>query len=98
MAGQPEEELNNTCVGSSLESFLKEEGLFSQPCQVKGGPLVRCATCNQLKSPWGRDGGYYGPPCDWDCEGYELEPRPDTLWPGEVCGEAFPICWHRKKR
>lgn len=50
------------------------------------GRSVTCATCGRQKKPIGRDAapaaanGY----CDREsCEGYDQEPLPDRLWPGE---------------
>lgn len=44
--------------------------------------LVRCVVCGRFKKPVGRD--YLGDGfCQHECEGYQLDPWPGTLWPGE---------------
>ncbi len=49
------------------------------------GARVLCVECGRLKKPIGRDlpagAGEWCTNCD--CEFYQLEPRPDNLWPGE---------------
>jgi hypothetical protein len=25
--------------------------------------------------------------CDWECEGYQKDPQPPHLWPGELIGD-----------
>jgi hypothetical protein len=55
------------------------------------GIIVHCAVCGRYKKPIGRS----APPpemvnslCDGeDCAGYETDPLPGTLWPGETCEE-----------
>lgn len=54
-------------------------------CNEVGPPLVKCVVCHASKKPRGRSaplGAYY---CDYECEGYRLDPQPHDLWPGEVC-------------
>lgn len=51
------------------------------------GIPVYCTVCDQRKSPVGRSvplGMYL---CDDDCEGYRLDPKPGSLWPGELKSE-----------
>lgn len=44
-----------------------------------------CTVCRRRKAPRGRSvpmeasTGY----CNWQCDGYDLEPKPGHFWPGE---------------
>ena len=64
---------------------LVPEGFF--PGERFGRPPVECTVCHRRKPPLGRSvpmeaaNSYC---CPHDCHGYNLDPRPDTLWPGEV--------------
>ena len=49
------------------------------------GIKVECTVCRKTKAPRGRSVpqltvGFF---CDSDCSGYDLEPLPGDLWPGE---------------
>jgi len=44
---------------------------------------VRCTYCGRMKKPIGRDSMDNGL-CDEDCTGYQAEPEPCDLWPGEA--------------
>jgi hypothetical protein len=36
--------------------------------------------------------------CDEECDGYNLDPKPGCLWPGETEEEfGYPICEHATK-
>jgi len=59
------------------------------------GISVTCTVCGHRKKPHGRS----APPelkyCDSDCPGYELEPKPGCLWPGETSEEfGYNCCTH----
>lgn len=55
------------------------------PQTQTGKPLVECTTCGLPKKPRGRHAAADGQlMCNFDCEGYQDEPRPGTLWPGET--------------
>ena len=60
---------------------------------MKVGIGVCCAVCGHMKQPHGRSaplGTYY---CDGDCPGYDQDPKPGCLWPGETEEEfGFQIC------
>ena len=45
------------------------------------GRYVECAVCGQQKKPIGRDSSRSL--CDDDCRGYDSDPKPGDLWPGE---------------
>jgi hypothetical protein len=49
---------------------------------VRLGVAVKCSVCGRAKKPIGRDSRDNGL-CDYECEGYMLDPLPDNLWPGE---------------
>ena len=67
-------------------------------CGVVGRPEVACRTCGKTKAPVGRSVALETATsyCDDDCPGYRQEPKPDPLWPGEVC--APPLCPHGRNR
>lgn len=43
-----------------------------------------CATCGHRKAPMGRAIPLTMYMCDRDCEGYDEDPKPGHLWPGEI--------------
>jgi hypothetical protein len=45
-----------------------------------------CRVCHKLKAPRGRSvpRAIAADRCDSDCEGYDQEPLPGHLWPGEL--------------
>ncbi len=49
------------------------------------GRSVECTVCGLRKKPRGRDApaAMGNSLCDWECEGYNKEPYPGHLWPGE---------------
>lgn len=53
------------------------------------GVVVRCSTCDRMKSPVGRSAPLEmaNSLCDRDCPGYRKEPYVGSLWPGETCEE-----------
>lgn len=54
------------------------------------GDAVICTTCERRKNPRGRDSGIYASSglCHRDeCDGYDEEPRPTSLHPGERASE-----------
>lgn len=44
-----------------------------------------CTVCGRRKQPRGRSvpAECHGSYCDYDCAGYEQEPKPGHLWPEE---------------
>ena len=66
---------------------------------MKVGITVMCVVCGHTKKPIGRSGPlgtYY---CERDtCTGYDIEPLPGSLWPGETEEEfGYPISAHGTK-
>jgi hypothetical protein len=61
----------------------------------KVGVAVSCVVCGHRKAPVGRSvpvGMYL---CDFECPGYDVEPRPGHLWPGESEAEfGYPVPEH----
>ena len=49
----------------------------------KVGVSVWCGTCGRMKKPFGRDAPVSSSYCAYGCTGYEKEPLPGSLWPGE---------------
>jgi hypothetical protein len=50
------------------------------------GKAVDCLTCRRRKKPRGRSAPLEmaNGLCDQDCEGYNDDPKPGFLWPGET--------------
>lgn len=50
------------------------------------GVAVDCTVCGRRKKPIGRSAPIEmgGSLCDWECHGYDLDPKPGELWPGET--------------
>lgn len=66
---------------------------------MKVGVTVLCTVCGHSKKPIGRSGplgAYY---CERDtCQGYDKEPFPGSLWPGETEEEfGYPVSAHGTK-
>lgn len=60
---------------------------------MRVGIRVKCTVCHQTKAPHGRSTPLYGYYCDFECPGYNLDPKPGCLWPGETSEEfGFPFC------
>lgn len=58
------------------------------------GIAVDCQTCGLRKSPVGRSVPLpmANSLCDFECPGYREEPRPGSLWPGELASEfGYPV-------
>lgn len=51
------------------------------------GIAVRCTVCHLRKKPHGRSAPMVmaNSLCDFECAGYDLDPKPGDLWPGETC-------------
>lgn len=65
---------------------------------MKVGVEVRCGTCGRQKQPHGRSAPLGHGLCDSDCPGYNQEPKPGCLWPGETERDfGFPVCAHATK-
>lgn len=47
------------------------------------GIRVDCAVCKQMKQPHGRSAPVQAMYCDDRCSGYNADPMPGCLWPGE---------------
>lgn len=52
----------------------------------RGPELVRCSVCNLNKPPRGRSVPMEAANgmCHHECSGYDLDPRPSSLWPNEL--------------
>ena len=62
---------------------------------MKIGVRVECARCKRTKKPRGRSQPIGASYCDWNCEGYNEQPLPGTLWPGETEEEfGYPVGPH----
>src|ERR1041384_385109 len=46
---------------------------------------VNCTVCGLRKNPVGRSASLEmcNSLCDWECEGYQQDPKPPHLWPNE---------------
>lgn len=59
----------------------------------KVGIRVTCGICGRTKQPHGRSAPMASSYCDSDCEGYNENPRPGCLWPGETDEDfEYPCC------
>lgn len=59
------------------------------------GIEVRCALCGHAKKPHGRSAPLSDYYCDDECPGYDAEPKPGCLWPGETEADfGYQICSH----
>ena len=58
------------------------------------GIRVVCGICGQPKVPHGSIAmAMHGSCCDSPCPGYDREPLPGCLWPGEISDtDDAPIC------
>lgn len=60
-------------------------------CTERCWTMPECTVCHRPKQPTGRSApleaanGY----CDFECEGYKLEPFPGHLWPSESPRSEF---------
>lgn len=57
------------------------------------GTAVDCSICGRRKKPQGRSAPIGDSLCDYECPGYELEPKIGQLWPGETSEEFGYMCW-----
>lgn len=57
--------------------------LCDENCEV----MPECLICHQRKKPIGRDAAPGSSYCGHDCKGYNEEPYPGHLWPGELARE-----------
>jgi len=55
------------------------------------GVSVECSVCHRRKKPVGRSAplAMANSLCDRECDGYDQEPLPGTLWPGETCSDFY---------
>lgn len=59
--------------------------MLTEQCTEACYARPRCSVCGLTKAPRGRSvpleaaNGY----CDWECPGYDQEPRAGHLWPNE---------------
>lgn len=57
------------------------------------GRYVHCDVCGKRKQPRGRSAPLECNMCDWECPGYDAEPRVGSLWPEELASEfGYPVC------
>lgn len=62
---------------------------------MKTGVSVRCRVCDKTKQPRGRSAPMDMDLCTWDCEGYNQDPQPGSLWPGETDRDfGYPVGPH----
>lgn len=60
---------------------------------MKQGIAVRCAVCGMTKQPHGRSAPFGSFYCADDCSGYDQDPKPGCLWPGETAVEfGYAVC------
>ena len=60
---------------------------------MKKGIAVTCTVCGLRKKPHGRSAPVESHYCDQQCPGYQHEPTPGCLWPGETQAQfKYPIC------
>lgn len=61
---------------------------------MKRGIKIRCIVCDQIKSPHGRSAPPQIPLCrSGECIGYDADPLPGCLWPGETAEQfGYPCC------
>lgn len=74
-----------SAAGAALASGEKETEILGI------GERAICRTCSKPKAPAGRDlaTAAAGSWCTaHECEGYDQEPKPGTLWPGELEGSG----------
>lgn len=63
------------------------------PRPTKVGIATRCDKCVRIKKPHGRSAPMGSDYCDRDCSGYDLDPLPGCLWPGETDADfGYPCC------
>lgn len=53
---------------------------------MRVGIRVQCKVCGRMKAPHGRSVAdlMHGAYCEDECKGYDAEPLPGCLWPGET--------------
>ncbi len=76
---------------ASVEPLLGHVDL--SPWLDEIGTAVNCVDCGLRKEPWGRSAPLEmaNGLCDHECPGYDKDPRPGGLWPGESLREfGFP--------
>jgi hypothetical protein len=56
---------------------------------MKVGIAVGCTVCHRMKKPHGRSAAIGACYCDYDCPGYDMDPKPGCLWPNEF---GFTCC------
>ena len=61
---------------------------------MKRGIKVLCIICERIKAPHGRSAPHDMPLCRTDqCIGYDADPKPGCLWPGETAEDfGYPCC------
>lgn len=57
---------------------------FWKNCTRECERVAYCTTCGSRKAPRGRSAPMEMRCCDFECPGYEQEPKPGHLWPGEL--------------
>ncbi len=70
---------------------------MTKPAYV--GISVSCTLCGRTKQPRGRSAPMESNYCDFECEGYELDPKPGCLWPRETDVDfGYKSCAHATRR
>ena len=59
---------------------------------TKVGVSVRCKTCGINKAPRGRSIPFGSFLCGPDCAGFDQDPKPGDLWPGETDADFGYAC------
>ena len=60
---------------------------------MRVGISVECIICGLTKKPHGRSAPLGSSYCDDDCYGYDMEPKPGCLWPGETEEDfGYKVC------
>ena len=57
------------------------------------GIRVYCVVCQRQKKPHGRSAPMFSSMCDYECKGYECNPKVGCLWPAETEKDfGYPCC------
>jgi hypothetical protein len=67
------------------EMKREETLLYGSPCTETCYAQAECNVCHLMKAPVGRSVPLEmaSGRCNWECPGYNQEPRVGHLWPGE---------------
>ncbi len=68
---------------------------------MKVGISINCVTCGKSKAPHGRSVAdiMADSLCSHRCPGYNEDPQPGCLWPGETAADfGYPTCDHATEK